>query len=48
MAGITTIPVREVVDGMAIERDHVYVIPPDSEMTIENGVLRGDVRRHVQ
>ena len=40
MAGVTAIPVREVTDGVAIERDHIYVIPPDSEMTVEGGVLR--------
>lgn len=32
-------PVQQVTDGMRIERDHVYVIPPDREMTISNGVL---------
>ncbi|HEY0591800.1 MAG TPA: chemotaxis protein CheB, partial [Thermoanaerobaculia bacterium] len=40
LAGVTTNRVREVADGMAIEGDHVYVIPPDSEMTVENGLLR--------
>src|SRR5512140_2005192 len=40
LAGATAIPVREVVDGMRIERDHIYVIPPDTEMTIQNHVLR--------
>jgi len=40
LAGATAIPVQEVVDGMPIERDHVYVIPPDHEMTIEGDLLR--------
>jgi two-component system CheB/CheR fusion protein len=40
LAGATAIPVQEVVDGMRIERDHVYVIPPDTEMTIQDDVLR--------
>ena len=40
LAGATAIPVQEVVDGMRIERDHVYVIPPDREMTIEGDLLR--------
>ena len=40
LAGITKIPVREVTDGMPVERDHVYVIPPDSEMTMKDGLLR--------
>ena len=33
------IPVQQVTDGMLIERDHVYVIPPDREMTILKGML---------
>src|ERR1041385_1351910 len=38
--GATAIPVQEVVDGMLIERDHIYAIPPGTEMTVEDGVLR--------
>jgi two-component system CheB/CheR fusion protein len=40
LAGATAIPVQEVVDGMRIERDHIYVIPPDAEMTVDGDVLR--------
>ncbi|HEY6138150.1 MAG TPA: chemotaxis protein CheB [Thermoanaerobaculia bacterium] len=40
LAGATAIPVLEVADGMRIERDHVYVIPPDTEMTVQGDVLR--------
>jgi two-component system CheB/CheR fusion protein len=40
LAGATSMPVQEVADGMRIERDHVYVIPPDTQMTIQGGVLR--------
>ncbi|HEU4887831.1 MAG TPA: chemotaxis protein CheB [Thermoanaerobaculia bacterium] len=40
LAGATKIPVREVVDGMSIERDRIYVIPPGAEMTIDGDVLR--------
>ncbi len=40
LAGAAAIPVREVVDGMRIERDHVYVIPPDAEMTVQDELLR--------
>ena len=44
LAGILTraaaIPVEQVTDGMHIERDHVYVIPPDREMTMSQGILR--------
>ena len=35
----TSMPVREVKDGMTVEPDNVYVIPPDSEMVIFQGVL---------
>src|SRR2546423_15190148 len=35
LAGATALPVREVVDGMPIQRDYVYVIPPDREMTVQ-------------
>jgi two-component system CheB/CheR fusion protein len=40
LAGATKIPVHEVVDGMSIERDHIYVIPADTQMTIDGDVLR--------
>jgi len=40
LAGATAIPVQEVVDGMRIERDHIYAIPPDTEMTVDGDVLR--------
>jgi two-component system CheB/CheR fusion protein len=35
----TSMPVLQVRDGMAVESDHVYVIPPDCNMGIMNGVL---------
>ncbi|HSP14803.1 MAG TPA: chemotaxis protein CheB [Thermoanaerobaculia bacterium] len=34
------IPVQQVTEGMRIERDNVYVIPPDREMTISECILR--------
>ena len=37
---VATIPVQEVTDGTRIEPDHVYVIPPNREMTISKGILR--------
>jgi two-component system CheB/CheR fusion protein len=40
LAGATPLPVREVTDGMTIEREHVYVIPPDTEMTVQADLLR--------
>ncbi len=36
----TSMPVIEVSDGMAVERNHVYVIPPDTIMTIQSGALQ--------
>ena len=36
----TQMPVCEVQDGMAVEPNHVYVIPPNTMMTSAQGVLR--------
>ena len=36
----TRIPVSEVTDGTVVQPDHVYVIPPNTNMAIRNGVLR--------
>ena len=36
----TKMPVREVQDKMAIEPNHVYVIPPNCDMAIFHGVLQ--------
>src|SRR6266480_4504412 len=35
----TKLPVTEVTDGMQVERRHVYVIPPNTSMTISKGAL---------
>jgi two-component system, chemotaxis family, CheB/CheR fusion protein len=40
LGGATPNPVVEVVDGMRVERNRVYVIPPDTEMTIHGDVLQ--------
>ena len=32
-------PVLEVSDGMAMQQNHVYVIPPNKSMTIKGGAL---------
>ena len=40
LAPATAMPVAEVADGMRVEPDHVYVIPPDKTLTITAGVLR--------
>jgi len=36
----TLMPIREVVDGVAVEQNHVCVIPPNKIMTIRQGILR--------
>ncbi|MFN6565129.1 MAG: CheR family methyltransferase [Nostoc sp. ChiSLP01] len=36
----TQMPVHEVQDGMFVEPNHVYVIPPNKNMTISQGVLK--------
>jgi two-component system CheB/CheR fusion protein len=37
---VTQMPVREVSDGMAVEPNHVYVMPPNSDMAIQQGELK--------
>ena len=36
---VTSMPVMQVTDRLKIESDHVYVIPPNQDMTILHGVL---------
>ncbi|NTU67675.1 MAG: PAS domain S-box protein [Chlorobiaceae bacterium] len=36
---ITTMPVSQVIDRQKVEADHVYLIPPNQDMTILHGVL---------
>jgi two-component system, chemotaxis family, CheB/CheR fusion protein len=40
LTGHTAMIVLEAVDGMPVERDHVYVIPPGVYLSIRDGVLR--------
>lgn len=40
LSKITAMPVEEAKDGMAVVPNHVYVIPPNANMALENGVLR--------
>lgn len=40
LARSTLMPVHEVTDGMLIAPNQVYVIPPNSSMTIDRGVLK--------
>ncbi len=39
LARTTSIPVLQVRDGMRVEPDHIYVIPPNCDMTIDRRVL---------
>jgi two-component system, chemotaxis family, CheB/CheR fusion protein len=40
LTGNTAMTVREAADGMLIEREHLYVIPPGAYLSVENGMLR--------
>src|SRR5579863_6824187 len=40
LAGHTAMPVLEAADGMPIERNHVYMIPPGVYLSIREGALR--------
>ena len=40
LAKQTTMPVAEAQDGMPVLPDHVYIIPPNADLTIEDRVLR--------
>ncbi|HET6632426.1 MAG TPA: chemotaxis protein CheB [Rhodanobacteraceae bacterium] len=42
LAAQTTMPVAEAEDGVAIAANHVYVIPPDATLTVEDGKLALD------
>ena len=39
LAGHTSMTVRQATDGMAIEREHLYVIPPGTYLSVGNGAL---------
>src|SRR6266849_6443566 len=40
LAKATEMPVRQVADATPVEPNHVYVIPPNVDMTISQGILR--------
>src|SRR5262245_46044040 len=40
LAKKSVLPVTEAKDGLRVQRDRVYVIPPDAVMTLSNGALR--------
>lgn len=39
LAGHTSMTVRQATDGMPIEREHLYVIPPGTYLSVANGTL---------
>jgi two-component system, chemotaxis family, CheB/CheR fusion protein len=39
LAGHTSMTVRQAADGMLIEREHLYVIPPGTYLSVGNGAL---------
>ena len=40
LAAHTSMTVRQATDGMPIERDHLYVIPPGTYLSVSDGALR--------
>src|SRR5207244_12480410 len=48
LARKTTIPVEEVSDGVHVLPDHIYVIPANTNMLLEDGVLRLSARMVVR
>jgi two-component system CheB/CheR fusion protein len=40
LATHTSMTVQQATDGMLVERDHFYIIPPGTYLTVDNGVLR--------
>jgi len=39
LARVTPMPVREVINGMTVEPNQVYVLPPNAALTFEQGIL---------
>ena len=40
LAGLSSLSVVQARDGMPVEREHLYTIPPDASLTLVGGVLR--------
>jgi two-component system CheB/CheR fusion protein len=40
LSGHTSMKVRQATDGMTIEREHLYVIPPGAYLSVQGGALR--------
>ena len=41
----TSMPVVEVKDGMLVEPNHVYIIPPNANLLLQDGILRLELRK---
>jgi two-component system CheB/CheR fusion protein len=39
-SGLTDLTVRQAADGIRIESDHLYLIPPETYLSVDDGVLR--------
>jgi two-component system, chemotaxis family, CheB/CheR fusion protein len=48
LSRITALPVHEAQDGMGVEPDRVYVIPPNTQMTLSDGMLHLAPRQRTQ
>lgn len=46
LARATKMPVQEIKQDLLIEPDHVYVLSPGTDLTLENGVLKPEPRTH--
>ena len=42
---VTSMPVAEVKDGMPVEPNHVYIIAPNTNRLLQDGVLRLELRK---
>jgi two-component system, chemotaxis family, CheB/CheR fusion protein len=48
LARATSLPVREITDQLAVEPDHIYVIPRDTSLRITDGILRLGPRQKIR
>jgi two-component system CheB/CheR fusion protein len=39
LSGVTGMPVREAAEGLAVEKNHVYLIPPNTNLALTDGTL---------
>ena len=48
LARATSLPVHEVTNNQAVQANHVYVIPPDTNLSIAKGVLKLQPRQRAR